>query len=199
MAIRAFALRAGELTRVGEDIFFLTVHEVLRSWKVTTPPANSSPCARRRSSATAPCRRTDDHRRRFDPSVGGDPTRRSDIFWQTPGAAPEPDAGTVIKGFPGRSHCPGHSAAPRRRRRAATSGRGDLVTTLTNIGWTPLFPRAAAIVTDLGAPLSHAAIIAASWAFRPSWAAGMPRCACTPATGACRRRPGAGGYLSPQL
>jgi rifampicin phosphotransferase len=35
-----------------------------------------------------------------------------------------------------------------------------LVTTLTNIGWTPLFPRLAAIVTDLGAPLSHAAIVA---------------------------------------
>jgi pyruvate,water dikinase len=35
-----------------------------------------------------------------------------------------------------------------------------LVTTMTNIGWTPLFPKAAAIVTDLGAPLSHAAIVA---------------------------------------
>ena len=35
-----------------------------------------------------------------------------------------------------------------------------LVTTMTNIGWTPIFPRAAAIVTDLGAPLSHAAIVA---------------------------------------
>jgi pyruvate,water dikinase len=35
-----------------------------------------------------------------------------------------------------------------------------LVTPMTNIGWTPLFPRAAAIVTDLGAPLSHAAIVA---------------------------------------
>jgi pyruvate,water dikinase len=35
-----------------------------------------------------------------------------------------------------------------------------LVTTMTNIGWTPLFPRAAAIITDLGAPLSHAAIVA---------------------------------------
>jgi pyruvate,water dikinase len=35
-----------------------------------------------------------------------------------------------------------------------------LVTTMTNIGWTPLFPRLAAIVTDLGAPLSHAAIVA---------------------------------------
>ena len=35
-----------------------------------------------------------------------------------------------------------------------------LVTTQTDIAWTPLFPRAAAIVTDVGAPLSHAAIVA---------------------------------------
>jgi pyruvate,water dikinase len=35
-----------------------------------------------------------------------------------------------------------------------------LVATTTNIGWTPLFPRAAAIVTDVGAPFSHAAIVA---------------------------------------
>jgi pyruvate,water dikinase len=35
-----------------------------------------------------------------------------------------------------------------------------LVTSVTNVGWTPLFPRAAAIVTDIGAPLSHAAIVA---------------------------------------
>jgi pyruvate,water dikinase len=31
---------------------------------------------------------------------------------------------------------------------------------VTNVGWTPLFPRAAAVVTDLGAPLSHASIVA---------------------------------------
>ena len=35
-----------------------------------------------------------------------------------------------------------------------------LVTITTNIGWTPIFPRLAAIVTDVGAPLSHAAIVA---------------------------------------
>ena len=35
-----------------------------------------------------------------------------------------------------------------------------LVTSQTNIGWTLFFPRAAAIVTDIGAPLSHAAIVA---------------------------------------
>lgn len=35
-----------------------------------------------------------------------------------------------------------------------------MVTAKTNVGWTPLFPVAAAIITDVGAPLSHAAIVA---------------------------------------
>ncbi|MCK5347161.1 MAG: hypothetical protein KAR20_27315 [Candidatus Heimdallarchaeota archaeon] len=35
-----------------------------------------------------------------------------------------------------------------------------LVTRTTNIGWSPLFPRVGGIITDVGAPLSHAAIIA---------------------------------------
>ena len=35
-----------------------------------------------------------------------------------------------------------------------------LVTKQTDISWTLLFPRAAAVVTDVGAPLSHAAIVA---------------------------------------
>ena len=35
-----------------------------------------------------------------------------------------------------------------------------LVASSTNVGWTPIFPRAAAVVTDVGAPLSHAAIVA---------------------------------------
>ena len=35
-----------------------------------------------------------------------------------------------------------------------------LVAVQTNVGWTPLFPLAKAIVTDVGAALSHAAIVA---------------------------------------
>jgi pyruvate,water dikinase len=35
-----------------------------------------------------------------------------------------------------------------------------LVTTQTNIGWSHLFPLAGAVVTDVGAALSHAAIVA---------------------------------------
>lgn len=35
-----------------------------------------------------------------------------------------------------------------------------LVASTTNVGWTLFFPKAAAIITDIGAPLSHAAIVA---------------------------------------
>ena len=35
-----------------------------------------------------------------------------------------------------------------------------LVTRATNIGWTVAFHKVSAIVTDIGAPLSHAAIVA---------------------------------------
>jgi len=35
-----------------------------------------------------------------------------------------------------------------------------LVATTTNVGWTPLFPRASAVITDVGSQLSHAAIVA---------------------------------------
>ncbi len=35
-----------------------------------------------------------------------------------------------------------------------------LVAATTNVGWTPLFPKAAAVITDIGEPLSHVAIVA---------------------------------------
>ncbi len=31
---------------------------------------------------------------------------------------------------------------------------------IAETGWTPLFPKTAAVITDIGAPLSHAAIVA---------------------------------------
>ncbi|MBI4285085.1 MAG: hypothetical protein HY670_04180 [Chloroflexi bacterium] len=53
------------------------------------------------------------------------------------------------------------------RRRLDSPEDGDklepgeiLVASQTNIGWTLLFPRAGGIVTDIGAPLSHAAVVA---------------------------------------
>jgi pyruvate,water dikinase len=68
----------------------------------------------------------------------------------------------TITGFAGAAGCVEGSV-----RRIDCPEDGDrlqpgevLVTVTTNVGWTPIFPRAAAIITDIGAPLSHAAIVA---------------------------------------
>jgi pyruvate,water dikinase len=99
-------------------------------------------------------------RGRFDPFAwAADPDRRGHLFDAS--AAPAAPDGAV-SGFPGAS---GVVEGTVRVLRSVDEGEqlrpGEiLVTTVTNIGWTPLFPRAAAVVTDVGAPLSHAAIVA---------------------------------------
>ena len=77
-------------------------------------------------------------------------------------AAPPPADESVILGHAGAAgRVQGLVRRLDRYSDAAALQPGEvLVTQLTNIGWTPLFPRAGAIVTDLGAPLSHAAIVA---------------------------------------
>ena len=99
-------------------------------------------------------------RGRFDSfQWAADPERRSDMFNAMGGSMP---ARAAITGFPG---APGVVEVQTRVIATVEAGgqlqAGEiLVTTLTNVGWTPLFPRAAASVTDVGAPLSHAATIA---------------------------------------
>jgi pyruvate,water dikinase len=99
-------------------------------------------------------------RGRFDPFAwAADPDRRSDVFDAS--VTPAATAGAVT-GFPGAS---GVVEGTVRVLRSVEEGDrlrpGEiLVTSVTNIGWTPLFPLAAAVVTDVGAPLSHAAIVA---------------------------------------
>jgi len=165
MVIRAFALRAGELTDLGDDIFFLTIAEVL------TLLAGDD-IARRFIHS-----RKETHERyralppyptiivgRFNPfDWAADANRRSDIFnANAPIAQSIQEESDTITGVPGAL---GTVEGIVRRLDALEDSEkfqaGEiLVTTLTNIGWTPLFPHAAAIVTDLGAPLSHAAIVA---------------------------------------
>ena len=119
----------------------------------------------------------------FDPFAwAADPDRRSDVWVQ--GGTPHAASG-AITGFAGAA---GAVEGPVRVLASVADGPalrpGEiLVTTVTNVGWTPLFPLAAAVVTDVGAPLSHAAIVAGSWASRPWWGAGTRRCACAPGTG----------------
>lgn len=165
IVVRAFALRAGELTSVGEDVFFLTIDEVL-----SLLAGDDSACKflsarketyeRYRALPPYPTIIVG----RFDPfQWAADPNRRSDIYnANAPAVAYDKDASNIITGFAGALGIA--EGTVRRLDRLEDSDqlqpREILVTALTNIGWTPLFPRLAAIVTDLGAPLSHAAIVA---------------------------------------
>jgi pyruvate,water dikinase len=96
----------------------------------------------------------------FDPvRWAADPHRRTDLYDARGATVPVSD---TVAGFPG---APGVVEGIARVIAGPEHGDalmpGDiLVTTVTNVGWTPLFPRAAAVVTDLGAPLSHASIVA---------------------------------------
>jgi len=158
----AHLLRAGELCELGEDVFFLSldeVGEVLAGDRTSV----ASIAARREGylcySALPPCPPLIIGA--FDPLTwAADPHRRSDLF-DARQKQPASEA-VVIKGFAGSS---GIVEGTIRRldcpEDAYLLQQGEiLVTVTTNVGWTPLFPRLAAIVTDVGAPLSHAAIVA---------------------------------------
>ena len=158
--LRAYAIRAGELTGLGDDIFFLDKAEIVR---VLQGETISSTLINRRRAAYQAYSALPKYpaliRGTFNPYAwAADPNRRSDIFIE--GSVSEADV--AVRGFPGSA---GVVEAPVRVLGDAAEGAalqpGEvLVTTITNVGWTPLFPRAAAVITDVGAPLSHAAIVA---------------------------------------
>ena len=161
---RAFCLRAGALTGLGEDAFFLSLQELADLLLGDEAAAGRIPARRAthaRYSALPPYPAL--IRGRFDPFAwAADPHRRSDVFDATASvSAPAPGADTLT-GYPGAA---GLVEGTVRVLHAVEDGAalqpGEiLVAATTNIGWTPLFPRAAAVVTDVGAPLSHAAIVA---------------------------------------
>jgi lauroyl/myristoyl acyltransferase/phosphohistidine swiveling domain-containing protein len=159
--LRSFVQRAGMFTGQGEDIFFLSIDEILSvlggdKTSLTYIPARRA--AYKRYCALPPYPVL--IRGRFDPfQWTANPERRSDVFNASWGSMP---VNSAITGFPSAA-----GVVEGKVRVIATAEDGDqlqageiLVTTLTNVGWTPLFPRAAAVVTDVGAPLSHAAIVA---------------------------------------
>jgi pyruvate,water dikinase len=158
--LRAYALRAAELTGLGDDIFLLDKTEMVR---VLHGETISPKLIKRRRMAYQAYSALPPYpaliRGRFNPYVwAADPHRRSDVFVE--GSAKEADV--AVRGFPGSAGVV--QARVRVINDAADGGAlqpGEaLVTTITNVGWTPLFPRAAAVITDVGAPLSHAAIVA---------------------------------------
>jgi phosphohistidine swiveling domain-containing protein len=159
---RDWALRAGELTGLGEDIFLLTIDEVLDllagdGTATQYIPTRKETYARYRELPPYPMI----VRGRFDADQwAADPDRRNDIYDAT---APVPTSTSdTLSGFAGAA-----GRVEGRVRVLDGPDQGDqlqpgevLVAVTTNVGWTPIFPRAAAVVTDVGAPLSHAAIVA---------------------------------------
>jgi rifampicin phosphotransferase len=164
---RTWVLRAGKLTGHGDDLFLLELEETHRLLRGDPAPLATVP-ARRVSYETY--RALPPYptliRGRFDPiRWAADPDRRSDYYdgRAQPGKPGRPAASAeTITGFPGAAGVvEGIARVLRAPEEAAKLGDGEiLVTTATNVGWTPVFPRAAAVVTDVGAPLSHAAIVA---------------------------------------
>ena len=160
--LRTFVTRAGELTGDGAELFFLYADELrtLLGGERSVLAAVPARQAAHRAYSALPVYPTL-VRGAFDPARwAADPERRADFF-DAHSTAPvqasdtvtgSPASGGVVEGI---------------ARVVATVEEGDvlrpgeiLVTTVTNIGWTPLFTRIAAIVTDVGANLSHASIVA---------------------------------------
>jgi len=160
--VRQFVLRASELTGLQEGMFFLSFDEIASvlggSQSLTEYiPARHDSYNRYCSLPHYPALIIGN----FDPfKWAANPNRRSDFYdSRRITVAPTP---ITITGFAGAAGCV--EGIVRRIDRLENGNQirtGEiLVTTTTNVGWTPLFPRLAAIVTDVGAPLSHAAIVA---------------------------------------
>jgi phosphohistidine swiveling domain-containing protein len=167
--IRAFFLHAGQLAGLGDDVFFLTVDEVVDVLAdavggdispVAQIPARREMYEKYRALPPLPGW----IRGRFDPfQWAADPNRRLDVYDpHAPVALTVLSADNAIKGHPGSA-----GRVEGVVRRIDSPDEGDqlqpgeiLVASTTNVGWTPLFPRAAAVVTDIGGSLSHAAIVA---------------------------------------
>ena len=166
--IRVFFINGGDLTGYQDDVFFLTIDELIAS--LSGQIQGDQPIALRK-------KRFEQERSlpklptwilgHFDPfEWASKPNHRSDAYSSQAILTQQPDIAArnegIIHGQPGSS---GHVEGLVRRLDDPADGdklqAGEiLVTSTTNIGWTPLFPRAGAVVTDIGGSLSHAAIVA---------------------------------------
>lgn len=160
--VRSFFQRAGALMGLGDDVFFVSIDEVLAALGGDKTSLVHIPARRTTYDryCALPCYPVL-IRGPFDPfQWAADPQRRSDVFEARP-SIQMPSSGSIT-GFPGAPGVvEGRAHVILSAEDCDQLQAGEiLVTTVANVGWTPLFPRSTAIVTDVGAPLSHAAIVA---------------------------------------
>ncbi|MCI1578163.1 MAG: PEP-utilizing enzyme [Clostridium beijerinckii] len=159
---RAFALKAGELTGIGNDIFFLYINEVLdllsgNDFAVNHIAVRKGNYEKYKSLPPLPSI----IRGRFDPFKWVKNSNRRVDYYDESMPITTQDSET-LKGFAGASgKIEGVVRILTNPEEGENLKKGEiLVASTTNVGWTPLFPKASAIITDIGAPLSHAAIVA---------------------------------------
>lgn len=164
-AVRLFALRAAELSGLGEQVFFLTLRELLAC--LSSGDCSATQFIGPRVAAYEQYSQLPPYppviRGRFDPFAwAASPHRRGDVFDASRAAVTAPDKTEMIAGAPGSAGTvEGTVRIVDRPENGALLQEGEvLVAVQTDIAWTLVFPRAVAVVTDVGAPLSHAAIVA---------------------------------------
>ncbi|SMC64264.1 pyruvate, water dikinase [Oscillospiraceae bacterium] len=158
---REYIRKAGELSGLGDDIFYLSYLEMFdllqgKGEAVAGIPARKATYAEYLKYPSFP----NVILGRFDPEKWTEDTnRRSDFYCEDTKTS---SAASDVKGFPGAAgQVTGTVRVIASIDEIDQVQQGDiLVTTATNIGWTLVFPKVAAVVTDIGAPLSHAAIVA---------------------------------------
>lgn len=160
---REYILRAGKLCGIGDDIFYLSYLEMFDLLKgereaLEYIPARRATYAEYLKYPSFP----NVIMGRFEPEKWlADEGRRSDFYCSDMADSAAP-AASDVKGFPGAAgKVTGTVRVIASIDEIDQVEQGDiLVTVATNIGWTLVFPKVSAIVTDIGAPLSHAAIVA---------------------------------------
>ena len=159
---REYLLKAGEINGIGNDIFMLTYKEAFALIKGDRTPlqfieARKATFKKNMEYPLFPSLILG----RFDPDKWmADENRRSDFYCETMDSSAS--ASSDVKGFPGAAgKVEGVVRVITDIANIDELQKGEiLVATATNIGWTPAFSKVSAIITDIGAPLSHAAIVA---------------------------------------
>ena len=158
--LREWLLALGRVNGIGNDVFMLYIREAIALSGGDTSVIASIP-ARKANYESYLSRPAFPNIiiGRFDPDEWiNDPHRRNDFYC----SGSDVNVSSDVKGFPGAAgKVTGRVRVIESIDLIDTIEPGEiLVTGATNIGWTRVFPKVSAIITDIGAPLSHAAIVA---------------------------------------
>lgn len=161
---REFLLKVGSVNNIGDDVFMLMQDEIARlisddASVIDKIQARKENYNKYRNYSMFPNLILGS----FDPDKWEkDENKRRDFYSSFDSDSGCTDLDSSVKGFPGAAGViEGIVKVITDIKDIDKIEDGDiLVTTATNVGWTLVFPKVSAVITDIGAPLSHAAIVA---------------------------------------